>query len=109
ITDAVLKLYDEICDPTISVRRITVTAIDVISRDLAKEQESYEQMNLFAPAVSQEKEKEDQQEREKENRVQNAIIEIQKKFGKNSVLKGTSLQDGATGRERNRQIGGHKA
>lgn len=109
ITDAVLKLYDEICDPTISVRRITVTAIDVISRDLAKEQESYEQMNLFAPAVSQEKEKEDQQEREKENRVQIAIIEIQKKFGKNSVLKGTSLQDGATGRERNRQIGGHKA
>jgi DNA polymerase V len=66
-------------------------------------------MNLFAPAVSEEKEKEDQQEREKENRVQNAIIEIQKKFGKNSVLKGTSLQDGATGRERNRQIGGHKA
>jgi DNA polymerase V len=71
--------------------------------------DSYEQISLFSPSAPREKEDADEEELEKENRMQKAILQIQKKYGKNSILKGTSLQEGATGRERNKQIGGHKA
>ena len=67
-------------------------------------------MNLFtdyeAEQKSREKKKED---REKERRMQQAMLDIKKKYGKNAILKGMNLEEGATARERNHQIGGHKA
>ena len=109
IMDAVIRLYQRIADPSLSIRRITLTAIDVVDASKAAEEPVYEQINLFSAPVDQAKEEENKEDLEKENRMQKAIIEIQKKYGKNSVIKGTSLREGATGKERNEQIGGHKA
>ena len=109
IMEAMMKLYDEIADPSLYVRRVTLTAVNVISRELSSSMDSYEQISLFSPVTSKEADEENEEELEKENRMQKAILQIQKKYGKNSILKGTSLQEGATGRERNEQVGGHKA
>jgi DNA polymerase V len=109
IMDAVIRLYQRIADPSLSIRRITLTAINVVDASKAAEEPVYEQINLFSAPVDQAKEEENKEDLEKENRMQKAIIEIQKKYGKNSVIKGTSLREGATGKERNEQIGGHKA
>ncbi len=92
ITDAVLKLYDRIVDPNLLIRRITLNANHA-------ETEQGLQLDLFS----------DLGQLEKERRMQNAMIGIQKRFGKNAILKGTNLQEGATMLERNGQIGGHKA
>ena len=77
--------------------------------DIPKETQ-YEQMNLFTDydALQAEKEKTDA-ELEREKKVQRAMLEIKKKFGKNAILKGMNLEDGATAKDRNQQIGGHKA
>lgn len=69
-----------------------------------------EQMNLFTDYEALEKaRREEAQELERERKLQNAMLEIKKKFGKNAILKGMNLEEGATARERNQQIGGHKA
>lgn len=92
ITDGVLELYDRIVNPALLVRRITMSANQVTN-------ESFEQYDLFTDYEAQEKEK----------KLQKAMLDIQRRFGKNSILKGTNLQEGATMIERNGQIGGHKA
>ena len=92
IRQAVLALYDQIIDPELSIRRITITANRVVP-------DSYQQYDLFS----------DPGQLEKEKNLQRITLEIKKKYGKNAIFKGTSLQDGATARERNRQIGGHRA
>ena len=106
IMDAVLKLYARITDKSLKIRRFNVTAVNVLPREEASSIPSYEQMDLFASPETQKGP--DPAETEKEQKVQKAILDIQKKFGKNAVLKGTSLQDGATGKERNKMIGGHR-
>ena len=74
------------------------------------EKNSFEQLDLFTDYVALENErKQEQEEREKEKRIQQAVLDIKKKFGKNAVLKGMNFEEGATTRERNEQIGGHKA
>ena len=115
ITDAVLDLYDRIVNPDLLVRRIYLATNHVIDeaelpKTKEKAQEAFEQLDLFTDyeALEQEKEKREE-EREKERRLQEAMLSIRKRYGKNAILKGTSLQDGATMRERNRSIGGHKA
>ncbi len=92
IVDAVLELYDRIVNPALMVRRMNISANRVV--DMV-----YEQYDLFTDPVAL----------EKERRIQNAMLDIKKKFGKNAILKGTDLEEGATAIERNRQIGGHKA
>ena len=92
ILPAVLLLFDRIVDPGLPVRRVTVTANRVVS-------DAYTQFDLFSDPAKQEKEK----------RLQRTMLEIKKKYGKNAILKGTSLQEGATTIERNGQIGGHRA
>ncbi len=107
ITDAVLKLYREIVNPALLIRRISVTAINVKKQSDIPEVQ-HEQLDLFADPedTSAEKEKE---ELEKEKRVQEAILTIKKKYGKNAILKGTDFEEGATQRDRNKQIGGHRS
>lgn len=86
----VLALYDRIIDPSLMVRRITVNANNLTD-------EAYEQFDLFTDPAA----------RAKERKLQEAMLSIQKRFGKNAILKGTSLEEGATTIERNNQIGGH--
>ena len=105
-----LKLYDSIVDPNLLVRRITVVANHVLPETDVKKETSFEQMDLFTDydALAA-KQKQEEKEQEKEKKVQQAMLDIKKKFGKNAILKGMSLEEGATARDRNNQIGGHRA
>ncbi|MCD7732385.1 MAG: DNA methylase [Oscillospiraceae bacterium] len=103
ITEAVLSLYDRIVDRSLLIRRINVTANHVVSESFAED--SYEQIDFFSSKQESEKEKE---AFEKEHSLQEAVLHIKKKYGKNAILKGTNFEEGATGRERNKQIGGHR-
>ena len=103
IIQSVLHLFDKIVDETLMVRRINITANHVIKKADAAEEASYEQMSLF------DMEEEDKEQMEKEEKVQHAILEIKKKYGKNALLKGMNFKEGAMTIKRNGQIGGHKA
>lgn len=105
IRKAVSDLYDRIVDPGLSVRRITISAGHVTDRKSAAA-DSYEQMSLFADDSEQEQRRE---EEEREERMQRAMLSIREKYGKNAVMKGMDLEEGATAADRNRQIGGHRA
>ena len=110
IVDATVELYQRIVDPQLLVRRISLAANHVIQECEIAETDSYEQMDLFTDYQAKEEQKQrEKEERERERRMQQAVLELKKKFGKNAVLKGMNLQEGATTIERNRQIGGHKA
>lgn len=92
IIPAVAELYERIVNRRIPIRRVTITYNRVVK-------EEYKQYNFFV----------DTEELERNRKMQKAMIDIKKKFGKNAILKGMNLQEGATARERNRQIGGHKS
>ena len=110
IIDAVMELYDRIVNPDLLVKRITVGASRLVDESSAKDTASYEQMDLFTDYEALQKEKEEQDKAlTKERKLQEAMLEVKKKFGKNAMLKGTNLQEGAMTIERNKQIGGHKA
>ncbi|MCQ2147764.1 MAG: DNA methylase [Bacteroidales bacterium] len=96
IVRAASELFDRIVDGNLSVRRLNLTAAHVISE---KEADSMPCLDLFG----------ERQDNEKERKRQEAILAIRNKFGKNALLKGLDFEDGATSRERNAQIGGHKA
>ena len=110
ILEAVTGLYEEIVNPLLFVRRISLTANKVVSEKDVTVGQSFEQLDLFTDYAALEvKKKEVQEERNREKSVQKAVLDIKKKYGKNAVLKGMSLIEGATAVARNRQIGGHKA
>lgn len=110
IVTALMELFDRIVNPQLLVRRLTVVANHVIDENKVKEVTPDYQMDLFTDYEALEKQQEsEQQELAKEKRLQDAILKIKKQFGKNSVLKGMNFMDGATGKDRNEQIGGHKA
>lgn len=107
IVRAVLDLFSRIVDENLLVRRINMSANHVISEKEAK-QDRYEQLNLF-DMIAEKENAVDQEQLKKEKDIQKAVLDIKKKFGKNAILKGMSLQEGATAIDRNNQIGGHKA
>lgn len=107
ITEAVMELFDRIIDPALLVRRINLTANHVISERKIPARTEETQLNLFADEQAQQEAEEKAMDREK--RRQKAVIHIKKKYGKNAILKGMNLEEGATAKDRNRQIGGHKA
>ena len=110
ITDAVIELYDRIVDRNLLIRRINITANRLVDEGSVKKEEAYEQLDLFADYEAQRKKQEEEEVAlDREKRMQEAMLSIKKKFGKNAVLKGMNLQEGATARDRNEQIGGHKA
>jgi len=110
IMDAVLELFDRITDPGLLVRRIYITACRVEDESAIRPKEQMEQLDLFTDyAALERKRQEEQAALEREKKMQHAMLEIKKKFGKNAILKGMNLEEGATARERNGQIGGHKA
>ncbi len=108
IMAAVCRIYDRIVDGDLLVRRMSVTACDVLSDD-AVPPEKPVQMDLFTDYEGERAAAEARQrELEKERRMQEAALSVQSKFGKNALLKGMDFEEGATTRERNGQIGGHK-
>lgn len=109
IIDHMMQLFDRVVDPNLLVRKITIGANHILNEGDVPE-EVQEQPDLFADheALAKQRATEDA-ELAKERRLQDALLSIKKQFGKNAVLKAMSLQEGATAKDRNQQVGGHKA
>ena len=105
ITEAALEIYDRTVDRSLLVRRIFVAVNHVVSEEKANAAPLYEQLDLFTDYAAKERE---EKALEKEHQMQEAMLKIKGRFGKNAILKGMSFLEGATGRERNRLVGGHK-
>ena len=105
IMEATMKLYERIMNKKLLVRRINITANNIVDEETAKQENPFEQIDLFTNYQEKaDKRKEEHTEKE----LQKAMIDIKKKYGKNAILKGMNLQEGGTTIERNGQIGGHK-
>lgn len=110
ITDAVMGLYDRIMDKKLLIRRMYLAANKVVPETAVKQKETFEQLDLFTDYEALEKQRQKEKELlERERKMQQAMLDIKKKFGKNAILKGMNLQEGATAKDRNSRIGGHKA
>ena len=106
ITDYVMNLYESIINKNLLVRRINITAENVVNEDDYKNNKKFEQIDLFIDYNEIER----QQKKEKlEKELQKALLDIKTKYGKNAVLKGMNFIEGGTTIERNGQIGGHKS
>ena len=109
---AVASLYDRIVNPNLLIRRLTLTTNHVISEESARTTSSTPiQLDLFTDyeALEAQQKAEEEAQEAKERRMQETLLSIKSKFGKNSILRGLNLEKGATAIERNKQIGGHKA
>lgn len=107
---AASDLFDRIVNPILLIRRLSITANHTVPERSVSTPILYEQMNLFTDYAALEKRrKKKQAELERDKKLQQAILTIKKKYGRNAILRGMSLEEGATARERNKQIGGHKA
>lgn len=106
ICETAMNLFDRIVDKNLLVRRMYIVANHIITEKDAEKESEYVQLDLFSDTKKQEAE---ENELKKEKDMQRAILKIKSKYGKNSIIKGMNLKDGATALERNRQIGGHKA
>lgn len=111
IAEAVMAVYRRITDPALLVRRITISAEHVIPEETAEQpEEQFMQLDLFTDFAAEEQKKQQQEEAaRKDRRMLEAALAIQKRYGKNAILKGRDLEEGATARQRNGQIGGHRA
>ena len=110
IINAAVILYDRITNPALQVRRINISANNLISESERKQSVVAEQLDLFTDYTEREEKQRAADERYKrEKSRQNAMISIRKRFGGNAILKGMNLEEGATTIDRNKQIGGHKA
>lgn len=104
------ELYDRIVSPILLIRRINISANSLICEDDLIKKDGYKQLDIFSSYEEvKEKEKIEEEIKMKEKNLQQAILGIKNKYGKNSVLKGMDLEDGATTIERNEQIGGHRS
>lgn len=110
IMQYVSELYDRIIDSRLLVRRMSIAANRIIKEADKPKKQEYVQMDLFTDYSKAAKEEENSRlENEKEKKIQQAMLDVKKKFGKNALVKGMNLREGATAIERNSQIGGHKA
>ena len=106
---AVTALYDRIVDKNLLIRRLSISANKLLDEANAPKEEA-EQLDLFTDyAAKEHQEQEDRAAHARERKLQEAMLDIKKKYGKNAILKGMNLEEGATARERNRTIGGHQA
>ena len=106
IIEAALNLYEQITDPELEIRRLSIAATNVISEFKYAQTTHEEQLSFF---VDYEKREQEEIELRKEKALQLASLQIKNKYGKNAILKGTNFLEGATARERNQQIGGHRS
>ena len=110
IIEAVADLFDRVVDRNLFIRRINVTANHVLNEtEVPQAPAEEEQLDLFeSSAERKQKQEEEQAKLDKEKRLQRAILDIKKKMGKNAMLRGMNLLEGATAKERNQQVGGHR-
>ena len=109
ILEHTAQLFDRIINPDLLVRYLNITVNNVVREEFAEKREET-QLDLFTDyEAAERKKKEEDAALEKERRLQEAQLAIKKRFGRNAILKGLNFEEGATARERNRQIGGHKA
>ncbi len=111
IMHAAGTLFDRIVNADLLIRRLNITANHVIDEgEVPKKNDGYEQLDLFTDyAALEAKQEKEKAALEREKRMQQAMLTIKKKYGKNAILKGMNLEEGATAKDRNEQIGGHKA
>ena len=112
IMTAVDELFDRVVDRDLLIRRLNISANRIIDEETASRQREHEniQLDLFTDYDEiMRREAREKAEKEREKRMQKALLDIKKKYGKNAVLKGMNMREGATAKERNEQIGGHKA
>ena len=105
------ELFDHCVNPDLLIRRLNLTTNHVVSEaSVAVQQKTPQQLDLFTDYEALEKQRQQEQERfAKERRMQETQLRIKQRFGKNSILRGLNFNEGATAKERNAQIGGHKA
>ena len=107
ITDAVMNVYDKIINKKLLVKRINISANNLIDEINTKPR--IEQFNLFTDYELQDKKiKKEIIEQKDELELQKVVLDIKNKYGKNSILKAMNLEEGSTAKERNEQVGGHK-
>lgn len=110
ILKAVTELYEKIVDENLLIRRINISANRIVDENSVVKEDCFEQLDLFTDYEElKRQEAEENVELEREKNMQKAMLDIKKKYGKNAILKGMNFEEGATGKERNAQIGGHKA
>lgn len=110
ITEATLNLYDRIVDKNLLVRRITVAACKLQRESDIQTVQEVQQLSLFDdPEEILRNAQQEAKELENEKKMQKTVLAIKKRFGKNAILKGMNFQEGATAKDRNNQVGGHKA
>lgn len=110
ISKTATELYDRIVDHNLMIRRLSLTTNHVINEKQAKIKATSVELELFTENEQNDRETQEENNRlKKERRIQKTLLEIKKKYGKNTILKGLNFEDGATARLRNNQIGGHKA
>ena len=109
--DGAAEIFDRCVNPDLLIRRLNLTTNHVLSEEsvVAKEN-APQQLDLFTDYEALEKQKQEEKaKRDKERRMQEAQLKIKQRFGKNAILRGLNFEEGATAKERNKQIGGHKA
>ena len=109
LMEAVSELYDRIMDPALLVRRLSISANHLVDEVTARQRQQPEQLDLFTDYAAQEQQRAEQDAAHaREKKLQEAMLGIKKKYGKNAILKAMNLEEGATAKERNQQIGGHQ-
>ena len=104
-----IELFDRIINPALLVRKINITACNIVDEKEAENDVVHEQLDLFNNNIENSKEKEYEKLQQKDElRLKKTLLEIKSKYGKNSILKGMNYEEGATSKERNEQVGGHK-
>jgi len=110
ILDAATELFERIVDKNLLIRRVNITANHVVDEASTQKTDNFEQLDLFTDYTAERaKKKAEEVELAREKKVQKAMLQIKKKYGRNAILKGMNLEEGATTVDRNKQIGGHKA
>ncbi|MGM9694405.1 MAG: DNA methylase [Alloprevotella sp.] len=109
ITEAVVKLFRRLVNPDLLIRRVNLTVAHLMDENAEKKKLPV-QLDLFTDYEElRRREQQKKKSLEKERKMQKTVLALKKRFGKNAILKGVSFREGATARERNQQIGGHKA
>ena len=109
--DGAAELFDRCVNPDLLIRRLNLTTNHVVSEASVVAKENVpQQLDLFTDYEALEKQKQEEKAKlDKERRMQETQLKIKQRFGKNAILRGLNFEEGATAKERNKQIGGHKA
>jgi DNA polymerase V len=103
-----IELYDRIVNKNLLIRKINITACNIIDEDIVEKEVVHEQLNLFSSSDDSEQKIEDKKRQKEDNKLQHVLLDIKNKYGKNSILKGMNLEEGGTTIDRNNQVGCHK-